>query len=264
MKMPAMLSGKNGGNKDRQENRTMALHNAKQDAAKQGASQVASQVEGMVPPEWGLDTLGAGLARTRQALRTAQKTCLVLSLAALVSLCAFLVTLLARPAPVYFGMSTDMKLLPMTPLSEPVLTDAALKNWVAEAVSSSFNLDYLNWREQLTKAREYFTPSAFTSFALSLDREGHLALMRQQKALVHAVVQGAPVLTKSGVLSGVLVREFEVPLLLTYETSMGRIANNAYTVAVRVRRVSPAENARGVAISSLVASRKLQRPDEHQ
>lgn len=254
MKMPAMLSGISGSREDRQTERE--LHTAKQEAAGEGKR--------TLPPDWGLDALGYGLERTRQALRSAQKTCLVLSLAALVSLAAFLVTLLARPAPVYFGMSSDMKLLPMTPLSEPMLTDAALKNWVAEAVSSSFNLDYVNWRAQLTKAREYFTPQAFTSFALSLDKEGHLALMRQQKALVHAVVQGAPVLTKSGILSGVLVWEFEVPLLLTYETSMGRIANNAYTVAVRVRRVSPAENVRGVAITGLVASRKLQRPEDSQ
>ncbi len=230
-----------------------SLHNAKYNPPGREAA---------CPPEWGLASLGAGLAETRQSLRLAQKACLVLSCICLLSLSAFVVTLLVRPDPVYFGMSRDMKLLPMTPLSQPMLTDAALKNWVAEAVGASFNLDYLNWREQLTRAREYFTPPAFTSFALSLDKEGHLPLMRQQKALIHAVVQGAPVLTKSGVLSGVLVWEFEVPLLLTYETSMGRIANNTYTVVVRVRRVSPAENVRGVAISGLVASRRLARPED--
>lgn len=259
MKVPAMISGLSGKTEDRQKEGARPPS-----TERQAQLHMAKHEPGAYTPEWGLDSLGEGLERTRQALRTAQKTCLVLSCAALLSLGAFVVTLLARPAPVYFGMSSDMKLLPMTPLSEPMMTDAALKNWVAEAVSSSFNLDYLNWRGQLTKAREYFTPAAFTSFALSLDKEGHLALMRQQKALVHAVVQGAPVLTKSGVLSGVLVWEFEVPLLLTYETSMGRIANNAYTVAVRVRRVSPSENVRGVAISGLVASRKLQRAEDQQ
>ncbi len=244
-----------GKKRDRQEDMAGTLHNAKHNLPVQ---------ETAARPEWGLASLGEGLAETHQALRQAQKACLALSLVSLLSLSAFLLTLMLRPDPVYFGMSRDMKLLPMTPLSQPMLTDAALKNWVAEAVGASFNLDYLNWREQLTRAREYFTPPAFTSFALSLDKEGHLPLMRQQKALIHAVVQGAPVLTKSGVLSGVLVWEFEVPLLLTYETSMGRIANNTYTVVVRVRRVSPAENVRGVAISGLVASRRLARPEETQ
>ena len=224
-----------------------------------GEKKGRQKVQEPVWPEWSLTSLDEGLGEARRALRQAQKLCLILGLASLVSLSGFLGAVLLRPAPVYFGMSQDMKLLPMTPLSEPVLSDPALKNWVAEAVSAAFNLDYLNWRSQLTSAREYFTRDAFTRFALALDKEGHLPLMRQQKALIHAVVQGAPVLTRSGVLSGVLTWEFELPLLLTYETSMGRISNNTFTVVCQVRRVSATEQARGVAISSLVAARSLAR-----
>lgn len=69
-----------------------------------------------------------GILLLRRQLRQTQKGALCLSLANLVLLCALLCCFLLRPEPVYFGMSRDMKLLPMTPLSEPILNEAALKN----------------------------------------------------------------------------------------------------------------------------------------
>lgn len=197
-----------------------------------------------------------GILLLRRQLRQTQKGALCLSLANLVLLCALLCCFLLRPEPVYFGMSRDMKLLPMTPLSEPILNEAALKNWVSEAVTMSFNLDYLNWKRQLNEARAHFTRKAFVGFALSLDREGHLPLLRQQRALMHAVIQGTPVLTRSGVVQGTLVWEFELPLLVSYETSAGRISNNAVTVVAQVQRVPATDYPMGVAISSLVTTRR--------
>ena len=197
-----------------------------------------------------------GILSLRRQLRQMQKGALCLSLANLVLLCALLCCFWLRPEPVYFGMSRDMKLLPMTPLSEPILNEAALKNWVSEAVTMSFNLDYLNWKRQLNEARAHFTRKAFVGFALSLDREGHLPLLRQQRALMHAVIQGTPVLTRSGVVQGTLVWEFELPLLVSYETSAGRISNNAVTVVAQVQRVPATDYPMGVAISSLVTTRR--------
>lgn len=192
----------------------------------------------------------------KSALRRTQKCALFLACTSLVLLILVLVLFFVRPAPVYFGMSQDMKLLPMTPLSQPVMNEPALKNWVAEAVARAFNLDYLNWQRQLNEVRSSFTRRAFTRFALSLDREGHLPLLRQQRALMHAVIQGTPVLTRSGIVQGTLVWEFELPLLVSYETSAGRISNNAVTIVCQVQRVPATDFPQGVAISSLVTTRR--------
>lgn len=140
-------------------------------------------------PACGAEEVFVSLSCYRSALRSAQKLCLILAGFAAAGLITGLCAVLARPEPVYFGMSQDMKLLPMTPLDKPVMNEAALKNWVAGAISASFNFDYLNWRSQLTDLRPYFTGEAFTRFAVSLDREGHLPLLRQRRALMHSVVQ---------------------------------------------------------------------------
>ncbi len=193
----------------------------------------------------------------KTSLRRTQKGACTLALANLLLLCTVLVLLLVRPAPVYFGMSQDMKLLPMTPLSEPVMNEPALKNWVASAVARSFNLDYLNWKRQLNDVRSSYTRKAFIRFALSLDKEGHLPLLRQQRALMHAVIQGTPVLTRSGIVQGTMVWEFELPVLVSYETSVGRISNNAVTIVCQVQRVPATDYPQGVAISSLVTTKRI-------
>lgn len=215
------------------------------------------QEEAPVYPGWGAEATFESLFTLRASLRNAQKTafCLAIANMALLGLC--LVLLLVRPQPVYFGMSQEMKLLPMTPLSEPIMNETALKNWVAEAVAASFNLDYLHWQQQLNRVRQNYTRQAFVRFALSLDREGHLPLLRQQRALMHAVVQGTPVLSRSGVVQGTLVWEFELPLLVTYETSVGRISNNVVSIICQVQRVPSTDYPQGVAISSLVTTRRI-------
>lgn len=197
------------------------------------------------------------LVSLRRALRSAQKTALVLALTNILCLAALCITLMNRPDPVYFGMSQEMKLLPMTPLSAPIMNEARLKNWVAQAVTLSFNLDYVHWKRQLNEVRRFFTRQAFVRFATSLDKEGHLDLIRQQRALMHAVVQGTPVMTRSGVVQGTLLWEFELPLLVTYETSAGRISNNAVTVVCQVQRVPATDYPQGVALTSLVTTRRV-------
>ncbi len=94
----------------------------------------------------GAEEVLSDLLSLRASLRRAQKSQLLLALSCLLSLSALLLSLVLRPAPVYFGMSQDMRLLPMTPLSEPVMNEPALKSWVAQALSASLHLVHLQWR----------------------------------------------------------------------------------------------------------------------
>lgn len=188
----------------------------------------------------------------RGALQRSQKTTLALAIGLVVGLVLIAALLLIRPKPVYFGMTEEMQLLPMTPLSEPLMNDAALKAWLAGAITDSFNMDFLNWREQLGNARQYFSKEAFNGFALALDSEGHLDLLQQRRAIMHVVPAGAPILVNSGLLRGVMTWDFEMPVILNYETSSQRIASQRINVHARVQRVSTTEYTRGVAITQIV------------
>lgn len=203
----------------------------------------------------------SGAAQTMESLlwyrensKGQQKTIFLLALFLGISLICNILQVSLRPEPRYFGMTADLRLMPMPTLSTPIMTDAALKSWAGSAVIDSLTLTYLDWRTKLSACRQYFTPKAFAQFANTLVEEGHVPLLEQKKALLHTVLTASPTIVKSGVLKGILTWEIEVPVLLTYETSAGRVAANNIIATIRVQRVPTTDYERGVAISQLIAT----------
>ena len=188
----------------------------------------------------------------RESLRRSQKVGLILILLLAASLCLNVIQLVSKPKPMIIGMTQDMAILKITALDQPMINDPALKAWLATARTDSLNMDFLNWRQRLSNARQYFTKEAFEGFAVSLSAEGHLPLLQQYRAIMHAVVTGTPILTRSGKLRGVMTWEFQIPILLNYETSKQRISSQAITAVCRVQRVDTSEYPRGVAISQII------------
>jgi len=210
-----------------------------------------SQGQGSVPE--------LGVAESISNLRSVNhgllKALIIVSAVLVVSVAGNIVQLATEKPPVYFGLTQEMSLLPMLPLSSPMVNDAALKSWVATAVSDMFNMDFVNWRERISNARQYLTRKAFLGFAESLDKEGHLATIKQYRAVMHGVVSGPPVIVASGEISGVRTWELEVPFSLSYETSAEVLSAQKFVVSLRVQRVSTAEYPKGIAISQLLITR---------
>lgn len=179
--------------------------------------------------------------------------------ALLISLGGNVAFIVAEKPPVYFGLNHEMALLPMRPLSEPMITDAALKSWAAQAVTDIFNMDFVDWKSRISSARQYFSKQAFLGYANSLDKEGHIATLRQYRAIMHGVLSGTPVITASGVLKGVRTWEMEIPFILAYETSERTLSSQNFIVQLRIQRVSTAEYPKGIAISQLTISSRTKK-----
>lgn len=195
------------------------------------------------------------IGNLRSVNRGLLKSLFIVSGLLAVSVTGNIVQLITEKPPVYFGLTQEMSLLPMLPLSAPMVNDAALKSWAATAVSDMFNMDFVNWRERISNSRQYLTRKAFLGFAASLDKEGHLATIRQYRAVMHGVVSGPPVIVASGEVSGVRTWELEVPFSLSYETSAEVLSAQKFIVSLRVQRVSTAEYPKGIAISQLLITR---------
>lgn len=178
-----------------------------------------------------------------------------LGIALIVSLAGNALQFFMEKEPVYFGLNEEMALLPMHPLHEPMVNEAALKSWASEAATDAFNMDFLDWRKQLSNSRKYFTPDAFKGFAQSLDKEGHIKTLEQYRSIMHGVPTGTPVITASGVLNGIRTWELEIPFMLNYETSDKTLASQQFFIKMRVRRVPTTEYPKGIAISQLTISR---------
>lgn len=201
------------------------------------------------------DKVIGGLGWYRLQYQRSMKAVLVLGSGLCLSVVLNLVLFMKTPAPQYFAATPDLKLAPLTPLDQPVLTQQGLLNWSAETVTNALSLDFLAWRDKLSTIRNNFDSEAFKSFLDSMKTSGSLEMIQDKRLNVSAVITRAPVITASGVLAGRATWRIEFPLIVSYESSQGVESSQKLLATVLVRREDTLVAPRGVVIQQLVLKR---------
>jgi intracellular multiplication protein IcmL len=196
-----------------------------------------------------------GVAWYRAQYGRAMKLALALVLALCVAVAAIAFLVVTRPAPRYFAATSDLRLAPLVPLDKPVLTQQGLLNWVAETITNAVSLDFLEWRDKLSRVRENFENEAFKSFLTSLNDSGVLDMIRDKRLSVSAVVTRAPVIIASGLVGGKATWKIEFPLVVSYESSQGVESTQHLMATVLVCRAPTVTSPRGVVIQQVVLKR---------
>ena len=163
---------------------------------------------------------------------------------------------LARHDTVYVPVAAtpDGRLVKLTPLSEPIMSDAALKNWAVSAVVEAFTLGHHDWRMRLSAVREHFTDDGYDSFLQGLEDSRFLTRLRDNLQVATTVARGAPVITGSRVFDGRVGWQIEFPILVTFQAGR-RTASQNLVARVLVMRVPLSERFRGIGIEQLIAAR---------
>ncbi|MDR1777981.1 MAG: DotI/IcmL/TraM family protein [Desulfovibrio sp.] len=211
----------------------------------------AEKVSVPVDAEMIIGGIGWYSSQYRRAMKLA--LALVLGLLSAVAVIAFLV--LTRPTPKYFAATPDLRLAPLIPLDKPVLTQQGLLNWVSETITSAVSLDFLEWRDKLSRVREHFDNDAYKSFLASMQSSGILDMIRDKRLSVSAVVTRAPVIIDSGAIGGKATWKIEFPLVVSYESSLGVESTQRLMATVLVCRASTVTSPRGVVIQQVVLKR---------
>lgn len=196
-----------------------------------------------------------GLSWYREQYQRAMKLALGLVAALCASLLVSALLILNQPGPRYFAATPDLRLAPLVPLDKPVLTQQGLLNWVTETISNAVSLDFLEWRDKLSRVRENFEDEAFKSFLVSLGSSGVLDMIRDKRLSVSAVVTRAPVITASGLVGGKATWKVEFPLTVSYESSQGVESTQRLMATVLVCRAPTVTTPRGVVIQQVVLKR---------
>lgn len=182
-----------------------------------------------------------------------------LALGLLAALCLSLVLiaiqLLNQPKPQYFAATPDLRLAPMIPLDQPVLTQQGLLNWASDTITGAMSLDFLGWREKLEALRPHFDPEAYKSFLASLQNSGVLDMIRDKRLSASAIATQSPVIIASGLVGGKATWRIQFPLIVSYESSQGIESTQRLIATVLVRRASTAKTLRGVVMQQIVLKR---------
>lgn len=148
----------------------------------------------------------------------------------------------------------DGRLVPLTPLDEPIMSDAALRNWTVAAVTEAFTLGHHDWRLRLAAVRENFTDAGYESFLDGLNESLFLDRLRDHLQVASAVAQGAPVVTDTRYFRGRLGWAIEFPLLVTFSAG-ARSVSQDLIARVLVMRVPLSERPAGIGIEQLIAGK---------
>lgn len=184
-----------------------------------------------------------GLSWYRAQFRRAMKLALALTVALCASLGVAAILLLNQPKPQYFAATPDLRLAPMVPLDQPLLTQSGLLTWVSDTITGAMSLNFLEWREKLESIRPHFDDAAYKSFLASLQSSGVLDMIRDKR------------LSASGLVGGKATWKVEFPLIVSYESSQGVESTQKLLATVLVCRASTAKTPRGVVIQQVVLKR---------
>ena len=196
-----------------------------------------------------------GLNWYRTQFRRAMKLALALTVALCASLGVAAILLLNQPKPQYFAATPDLRLAPMGPLDQPLLTQNGRLTWVSDTITGALSLKFLEWREKLESIRPHFDDAAYKSFLASLQSSGVLDMIRDKRLSASAVATRAPVIIASGLVGGKATWKVEFPLIVSYESSQGVESTQKLLATVLVCRASTAKTPRGVVIQQVVLKR---------
>ena len=214
------------------------------------------QKDATEPPAPDAATGIGGLDWYRAQFRRAMKLALALTVALCVSLGVAAILLLNQPKPRYFAATPDLRLAPMVPLDQPLLTQDGLLTWAANAITGAMSLNFLEWRGKLESIRPHFEDEAFKSFLASLNSSGILEMIQEKRLSASAVATRAPVIIASGLVGGRATWKIEFPLIVSYESSQGVESTQKLLATVLVCRASTAKTPRGVVIQQVVLKRE--------
>lgn len=157
------------------------------------------------------------------------------------------------PSPQYFAVTKEGRLTPMVPLEQPNISPSALLQWANTAAIAAYTYNFVNYRQELQAASEFFTPVGWQNFMGALESSNNLAAVRAKKLIVTAVATGAPVVLQEGILDGVYSWRVQMPMLVTYQ-SASQFSQQSVIVTMLIKRIPTLHSARGIGIEQFIVT----------
>ena len=157
------------------------------------------------------------------------------------------------PAPRYFATSSDGRLAPLVPFSQPNLSNSAILEWSNTAAAAAYSYNFVNYRQALQQAADYFTPEGKQMFFTAIKNSNNLQAVISKKLIVSAVATGVPVILEQGILAGRYTWKVQIPMLITFQ-SASQFSQQSVTVTLLIVRISTLTSPRGIGIAQFIVS----------
>lgn len=182
---------------------------------------------------------------------------IALSVAVVVSIGLNVILALAPTKVVYFATQQDGSLLPMVPLSRPIMSEAAMANFVTEHTTAAFTMSWSDYKADQARASQGFTGSGWESYETAIQRAHIIQLVTSEQLNMTSAVTSAPQLLDSGTMpNGARWWQYQFKMVWTYSagtgSAYGTSTQNVVVNAV-LMRVPQTDAPQGVLINDIVA-----------
>ncbi len=167
----------------------------------------------------------------------------------------FFVIYVNQPENRYFATTEDGRLVPLTALNEPNLSNPALMSWVAQSATEVMTFGFNDYRRRLQEASRNFTRRGWESFTQALQRSRIIEMVESNQQVVTAAPSGAPILKSEGLVAGRYQWEVQLPMILSYQAG-SKMRSDDILLTLIVVRVPRLENPNGVGIEQWLAVAK--------
>lgn len=175
----------------------------------------------------------------------------------MILVCALLASVLVwmsfdKKQPEYYAALTTGEIVPMHPLSEPVLTSDFITEWAALTTRSIYNLNFSSYQQQLSAVQPRFTEAGWQKLMAALNGSGMINEVVNSRLILSSVISGPPVVTSEVVLHGRFTWRVQMQVLVTY-TSASAQTQRTIIVTMDVQRVPTLDASQGIQVINFKA-----------
>lgn len=152
-----------------------------------------------------------------------------------------------RAKPDYYAALTTGEIIPMHPLSAPVLTNNFITQWAGMTATSIFNLSFSDYQQQLASLHPHFTDAGWDKLTSALKSSGMIDEVVNNRLILSAVISAPPVVLSEVIINGRFTWRVQMLVLVTY-TSPSQQTQRTYVVTMDVQRVPTLDVAQGIQI----------------
>lgn len=154
---------------------------------------------------------------------------------------------------VYYAITSDEKLIRLRSLRAPNMSTEALLEWVSEAATTVYTLNFNNYNEVFRSVRPFFTEAGYENFQSAIRAAGIVNSIVKKRLVVSAVVTDTPVVLKEGIINGYYAWQVQFPMLLTYQSASDQIQSRII-LTLLVTRIPTSDSVKGIGIASFIVT----------
>lgn len=144
-----------------------------------------------------------------------------------------------KPKPLHFYVNENNQLINPLPLNKPGISNAAISNWLSEAIMNAFGFNYKNFETKFDKLKTYFSKNGFEQFVNAFRTNPMLSGVEANKLIVSVRILEAPEILQDGIVKGKYTWNIKLPVLVTLQNELVRrgVRLDIETIVTRVPEI---------------------------